>query len=57
MEKPIIVERQDRVVIVTINRPTARNALNTDIMHAIANELAPLDRDPGVGCFVLTGSD
>jgi enoyl-CoA hydratase len=57
MEKPIIVERQDRVVIVTINRPAARNALNTDIMHAIVNELAPMDRDPGVGCFVLTGSD
>jgi enoyl-CoA hydratase len=57
MEKPIIVERQDRVVIVTLNRPAARNALNADIMHAIVNELAPMDRDPGVGCFVLTGSD
>jgi enoyl-CoA hydratase len=57
MEKPILIERQDRVVIVTINRPAARNALNSDIMHAIANELAPMDRDPDVGCFVLTGSD
>jgi enoyl-CoA hydratase len=57
MEKPIIVEQQDRVVIVTLNRPAARNALNSEIMNALATELAPLDRDPGVGCFVLKGSD
>ena len=57
MEKPIIVEQQDRVVIVTLNRPAARNALNSEIMNALAAELAPLDRDPGVGCFVLKGSD
>ena len=57
MEKPIIIEQQDRVVIVTLNRPAARNALNSDIMNALATELAPLDRDPGVGCFVLKGSD
>ncbi|MBB3977033.1 enoyl-CoA hydratase [Rhizobium azooxidifex] len=57
MEKPIIVERQGRVVIVRLNRPAARNALNSEIMLALGNELAPLDRDPGVGCFVITGSD
>lgn len=57
MEKPIIVEQQDRVVIVTLNRPAARNALNSEIMNALATELAPLDRNPGVGCFVLKGSD
>jgi enoyl-CoA hydratase len=57
MEKPIIVEQQDRVVVVTLNRPAARNALNSEIMNALAAELALLDRDPGVGCFVLTGSE
>ncbi|WEZ82370.1 enoyl-CoA hydratase [Rhizobium sp. 32-5/1] len=57
MEKPIIVEQHDRVVIVTLNRPAARNALNSEIMNALATELAPLDRDPGVGCFLLRGSD
>jgi enoyl-CoA hydratase len=57
MDKPIIVEQQDRVVIVTLNRPAARNALNSEIMNALATDLAPLDRDPGVGCFVLKGSD
>ena len=57
MEKPIIVEHQGRVVVVTLNRPAARNALNTEIMRAMGEELAPLDRDPGVGCFVIRGSD
>jgi enoyl-CoA hydratase len=57
LEKPIIVERQGRVVVVTLNRPAARNALNSEIMQAMVDELAPLDRDPGVGCFVLRGSD
>jgi enoyl-CoA hydratase len=57
MEKPIIVEQQDRVVIVTLNRPAARNALNSEIMNALTTDLAPLDRDPGVGCFVLKGSE
>lgn len=57
MEKPIIIEQQNRVVIVTLNRPAARNALNSEIMNALAADLAPLDRDPGVGCFVLKGSD
>ena len=46
MEKPIIIEQQDRVVIVTLNRPAARNALNAEIMNALAAQLAPLDRDP-----------
>ncbi len=57
MEKPIIVEHQGRVVVVTLNRPAARNALNTEIMRAMGEELGPLDRDPGVGCFVIRGSD
>lgn len=57
MEKPIIVEHQGRVVVVTLNRPSARNALNTEIMRAMGEELAPFDRDPGVGCFVIRGSD
>ncbi|WLR95509.1 enoyl-CoA hydratase [Shinella zoogloeoides] len=57
MDHPIIIERQDRVVIVTLNRPAARNALNSAVMLTLADDLAPLDRDPGVGCFVIRGSE
>ena len=57
MTHPIVIERQGRVVIVTVNRPEARNALNSEVMHAMADELAPLDRDADVGCFVIRGSE
>lgn len=57
MDHPIIIERQGRVVIVTLNRPAARNALNSAVMLALADDLAPLDRDPGVGCIVIRGSE
>lgn len=53
----LIVERTDRVVTVRLNRPAARNALNTALLTELLATLQPLDADPGVGCFVLTGTD
>ena len=49
MTHPIVIERQGRVVIVTVNRPEARNALNSEVMHAMADELAPLLRERALG--------
>lgn len=57
MPETILIERDGGVVTVRLNRPQAMNALNTDVMRELADELRPLDRDPSVGCFVLTGSD
>lgn len=53
----IIVERKGRVVIVRLNRPQVLNALNSEVLHDMISTLQTLDRDPGVGCFVITGSD
>ena len=53
----IQVERQGRVVIIRLNRPEARNALNSDVMREMVALMQSLDRDPDVGCFVLTGSE
>ena len=50
------VEREGRVVIVTINRPEALNALNLQVLQSLTEIMVPLDSDPSVGCFVLTGS-
>lgn len=50
------VEREGRVVIVTLDRPKALNALNSQMLRELINVMAPLDNDPQVGCFVLTGS-
>ncbi|MFJ8686620.1 enoyl-CoA hydratase-related protein [Micromonospora wenchangensis] len=53
----INVEKDDRVVTVRLCRPEVRNALDTALLTELVETLRPLDRDPGVGCFVLTGSD
>ena len=53
----ILIERQGRVVIVRLNRPEVLNALNSEVMCEIVTALQPLDRNPEVGCFVLTGSE
>ncbi len=56
MNECVHIERKDRVVIVTIDRPKALNALNSQVLCELTNAMVPLDNDPGVGCFVLTGS-
>ncbi|WP_432085938.1 enoyl-CoA hydratase [Streptomyces sp. bgisy095] len=53
----ILVEREDRVALVTLNRPKALNALNLRVMEEVVAAVEELDRDPGVGCVVLTGSE
>jgi enoyl-CoA hydratase len=50
------VERAGRVVTVTLNRPEALNALNTQTPADLLEILGPLDRDPNIGCFMIIGS-
>jgi enoyl-CoA hydratase len=52
----IDVAREDRVAIVTVNRPEVLNALSTDILHELMSELTDLGRDTSVGAVVLTGA-
>ncbi|NJM29103.1 MAG: enoyl-CoA hydratase [Rhizobiales bacterium] len=56
MSAQVLFERRGRVVIATLNRPEALNALNSEIMRLLSTEFGALDADPGVGCFVVTGS-
>lgn len=51
------IERIGRVVKVRLHRPEVLNALDTELMTELVEALTPLDRDPGVGCFVITGSE
>lgn len=53
----IRLERRGRVALVTLNRPSALNALNTQLMTELTTALAQLDRDPDVGAIVITGSE
>ncbi len=57
MPETILIERVGRVAVIRLNRPQALNALNSQVMAEMVETLRPLDRDPDVGCFVLTGSE
>jgi len=53
----LTVDTHDDVAVVTLDRPHRRNALTSALMVAIAETMARLDADPGVGAIVLTGRD
>lgn len=53
----IKLERHDRVVTVRLHRPQVLNALSSELMTELLDVLRPLDTDPEVGCFVVTGSE
>jgi enoyl-CoA hydratase len=53
----LTVDNQDEVAVVTLDRPQRRNALSSALMVAIAETMARLNADPGVGAIVLTGRD
>lgn len=52
----ILIDRHDRVALITLNRPEALNALNSTVMEELTTVVNELDRDETVGCIVLTGS-
>ncbi len=52
----IVVDRQDRVATITLNRPDALNALNARVMAEVTAAAADLDADDGIGAIILTGS-
>jgi len=52
----ILTERRGRVLLVTLNRPQALNALNSQVLADLTDAMRLLDRDDGLGCAVITGS-
>ncbi len=52
----ILVGRDERVGIATLNRPKELNALNTQLVGELADALEEFDRDEGIGCIVVTGA-
>lgn len=52
----ILTEREERVGIITLNRPAALNALNSQMMNEITSAAAELDSDPNIGAIIITGS-
>jgi enoyl-CoA hydratase len=55
-EQAVLSERRGRVLLITINRPDQRNAVNAAVAQGIAAALDQLDRDPDLSVGVLTGA-
>ncbi|MGU3434871.1 enoyl-CoA hydratase [Actinomycetes bacterium M1A6_2h] len=53
----ILTETRGRVGLITLNRPKALNALNSQLMHEVVAAARGFDRDRGIGAIVITGSD
>jgi enoyl-CoA hydratase len=52
----ILLDREDGVGIVTLNRPEVLNAMNRALSAELADAVKVLDADDDVGCIVITGS-
>lgn len=52
----ILVEREGRVGVITLNRPKVLNALNDDLMNRLGEALAAFDADETIGAIVIAGS-
>jgi enoyl-CoA hydratase len=53
----LLVERENAIGIITLNRPKVLNALNTQLMSELVDAVSELDRDREIRCIVLLGSD
>ena len=56
MTEAVLTEERDGVLVVTINRPEARNAINGDVARGIAAAVDRLDGEDDLRVGVLTGA-
>jgi enoyl-CoA hydratase len=54
--EPVLAERRGNVLLITINRPEVRNAVNGAVAEGIAGALDELDGDEALSVGVLTGA-
>ncbi len=52
----ILVERNEQIGVVTLNRPKELNALNFSLVGELADALEEFDRDQTIRCIVITGA-
>ena len=53
----IIVEIEDEIALIRLNRPEALNALNSALITELAEALREADGNDKIRCVVLTGSE
>lgn len=53
----ILVEIEDHVALIRLNRPESLNALNSTLLGELCTALAAADANPDIRCILLTGSE
>ena len=56
MGNEVLVEHIDGIVVITINRPEARNAVNRAVSYAVCAAVDEMDRRPDLRIGILTGA-
>ena len=52
----LLVEKEEGVALLTLNRPSAMNALSIGLRRALAGAFREIAEDPGIGAVILTGA-
>lgn len=53
----IFVEQKGAVTLITLNRPQALNALNSQVLAELIDAFGAFDADDSQRCAILTGSE
>ncbi len=53
MSEHILVEKSDKLLILTLNRPEKKNALTRAMYRTLASEITAADADPGIRCILI----
>ena len=52
----LLVEQQDRILVLTLNRPERLNAISGEMLEELSAKLVEANKDPDIRCIVLTGA-
>ena len=55
-DEPVLTERRDGVMLITLNRPEARNAVDLALAQGVAAALDELDADGDLAVGIITGA-
>jgi enoyl-CoA hydratase len=55
-DEPVLTERRDGVLLITLNRPEARNAVDLALAKGVATALDELDADGDLAVGIITGA-
>ena len=55
MEKPVLLEIEDRIALITLNRPEIHNAINGELLRHLITSLMEVKSNDEIRVAILTG--